>query len=238
MKKLLIHLRLISLALCLSIPTLRADDSMPAFKQGDRILFQGDSITDGSRGRSPDPNHILGHGYVFLISASFGAALPERKLAFLNRGVSGNKASDLSRRWLNDTVKLKPDIVSILIGINDHAADVPLGEFEKTYEWLLGNATAALPGVRFVLCEPFTLPAGIRKENHDRWREGLQKRSAVVERLAKKHNAPFVRFQRAFDEACKRAPAEYWIWDGIHPTYAGHQIMADEWVRTVRGFYQ
>jgi lysophospholipase L1-like esterase len=238
MKKLFIHLCLFPLALCLFSPPLCAEDPMPAFKQGGRILFQGDSITDGNRGRSPDPNHILGHGYVFLISASFGAALPERKLAFLNRGVSGNTAGDLSKRWLNDTIKLKPDIVSILIGVNDHSAGLSVEEFEKTYDWMLGKAAAALPGVRFVLCEPFTLPTGKYKENFGPWQDGLKKRAEAVERLAAKYKAPVVRFQKAFDDGCKRAPAEYWIWDGIHPTYAGHQIMADEWVRTVREFYR
>lgn len=63
---------------------------VPAFRKDARVLFQGDSITDGNRGRSMDPNHILGHGYAFIIAASYGAVFPERNLTFLNRGVSGN----------------------------------------------------------------------------------------------------------------------------------------------------
>ena len=82
-------------------------------------MFQGDSITDGNRGRSADPNHILGHGYVFIIAAKYGAAFPEAKLDFMNRGVSGNTVLDLEKRWQKDALDLKPDLLSILIGVND-----------------------------------------------------------------------------------------------------------------------
>jgi lysophospholipase L1-like esterase len=123
----------------------RAADSMPAFRPGTRILFQGDSITDGNRGRSLDPNHILGHGYAFLIAARFGAMLPERTLTFLNRGISGNTVADLSARWTKDTLDLKPDLLSILIGINDASRQVPLDEFEQTHDRLLADAVAANP---------------------------------------------------------------------------------------------
>ncbi len=93
---------------------------IPAFHDHDTILFQGDSITDGNRGRSPDPNHILGHGYVFIIAAKYGAAFPERNLNFMNRGVSGNTVADLAQRWQQDTLDFKPDLLSILIGVNDN----------------------------------------------------------------------------------------------------------------------
>ena len=95
----------------------KTGDPMPAFSDGARILFQGDSITDGNRGRNADPNHILGHGYQFLIAAHYGAELAERDLVFMNRGISGNRVSDLARRWQKDTIDLKPDLLSILIGM-------------------------------------------------------------------------------------------------------------------------
>jgi lysophospholipase L1-like esterase len=212
-------------------------DTMPAFKTGNRILFQGDSITDGNRGRSADPNHILGHGYRFIIASFFSAASPEKHLEFINRGISGNKVSDLVGRWQQDTLDLKPDMVSILVGINDTGGNEPIDDYERDYEKLLADTVAALPGVRFVLCEPFTLPVGNHRDNFGPWKKDVEKRAEVVGKLAKKYKAPVVHFQRAFDDACKRAPADYWIWDGIHPTYSGHQIMADEWVRTVRKFY-
>lgn len=214
-----------------------AEDEPPAvFRKGARILFQGDSITDGARGRGTDPNHTLGHSYVFLIAAKFGASAPELGLDFLNRGVSGNTVLDLEKRWQNDTLDLQPELLSVLIGVNDNKR-VPFDEYERVYNKLITEAKAANPGVKLVLCEPFGLPVGARKATWEEWNDGLTKRRAIVAKLAKAHGAALVRFQRAFDEAARRAPAEHWIWDGVHPTYSGHQIMADEWVRTVRAFW-
>lgn len=208
--------------------------ALPQFGSGTRILFQGDSITDGNRGRNTDPNHILGHGYQFLIAAKFGEAQAERRLVFLNRGISGNKVSDLARRWTADTLALKPDVLSILIGVNDLNAGVSLADYERQYDELLAATTNALPAVKLVLGEPFGLPVGKYGENWPKVQADLAARQAAVARLGAKYHAAVVRYQRAFDEAIQRAPADYWIWDGVHPTYAGHQLMADEWMRTVR----
>jgi lysophospholipase L1-like esterase len=216
-----------------------AQTDVPVFKKNSRILFQGDSITDGNRGRDGDPNHALGHGYAFLIAARYGAAYPERHLEFFNRGVSGNKMPDLVARWKADTLDLAPTLVSILIGVNDvwHPLDrgqpVPVEQFEAAYDKLLAETVATLPAVKLVLCEPFSLPGRATKARWDEWQDHLRKFQAVVEKLAKKYHAPVVHLQKIFDAAVKRAPAEYWIWDGVHPTYSGHQLMADEWVRTV-----
>ena len=228
--------RLILLAAALLIPfaALHAAEPIAVFTRGARILFQGDSITDGNRGRSADPNHILGHGYAFIIAAKFGATFASLKLEFINRGVSGNTVPDLQKRWTADTIELKPDVLSILIGINDQGHGVPLEQYEAAYDALLTEARAANPKLRLVLCEPFTLPVGKRKENYEAWRAGVQARQDAVARLAAKHGAALVRFQQVFDSACKTAPAEHWIWDGVHPTCSGHQLMADEWERTVR----
>ena len=198
------------------------------FQKDTRILFQGDSITDGNRGRNADPNHILGHGYAFIIAAKYGAAFADRNLTFLNRGVSGNTVIDLEKRWQKDTLDLKPDVLSVLIGVNDNSHNVAFDQYEQIYDKLLADAKAANPNIRFVLCEPFTLPM----------RDGIKQRQEIVARLAAKHHAALVRFQEVFDAACERAPANYWIWDGVHPTYSGHQLMADEWVRTVREFWR
>lgn len=222
---------------CRALPG-RKSDPMPAFSHGARILFQGDSITDGNRGRSADPNHILGHGYAFVIASRYGDELADRQLVFLNRGISGHKVSDLAARWQKDTIELKPDILSILIGINDLNAGVGAEQYERGYDELLAATTNALPRAKLVLCEPFGLPVGGYKANWEKVRADLATRQAIVERLGRKYGAPVVHFQRAFDEATKRAPAEYWIWDGIHPTYSGHQVMADEWVRTVHAAWR
>ena len=106
------------------LSSVHAAEPIAAFTPHARILFQGDSITDGNRGRSADPNHVLGHGYVFIIAAKYGAAFPELKLDFLNRGVSGNTVLDLEKRWQKDVLDLKPDVLSILIGVNDEGRRV------------------------------------------------------------------------------------------------------------------
>ena len=215
------------------VPAAQGAD-VPLFKENARILFQGDSITDGNRGRNDDPNHILGHGYCFIIAAKYGAQFPERKLTFLNRGISGNTVQSLAARWKQDTLDLKPDVLSILVGINDR--NVPLDQYERVYDQLLADTKAALPDIRFVLCEPFYLPKEGHEAGDERVRD-VKQRQAIVAKLAEKHHAALVKLQAVFDEACKRAPAQYWVWDAIHPTYSGHQLMADEWVKTVNRFY-
>ncbi len=209
-------------------------DPMPVFATGMRILFQGDSITDGNRGRNTDPNHILGHGYQFIIAAKYGEVMAGRQLAFMNRGISGNRVSDLARRWQKDTLDLKPDLLSILIGVNDLNSGVTAEDYERQYDELLAATTNALPNVKLVLCEPFGLPVGKYKSDWERHWADFATRRVIVTKLGQKYHAPVVRFQKAFDDALQRAPADYWIWDGVHPTYSGHQLMADEWVSTVR----
>jgi lysophospholipase L1-like esterase len=213
---------------------LHAAEPIAVFTPGARILFQGDSITDGNRGRTADPNHILGHGYAFIIAAKYGAAFAPLKLDFMNRGISGNTVLNLQKRWTTDTLDLKPDVLSILIGINDLSHHVPLEQYEQVYDELLTQTKSTYPKVRLVLCEPFALPVGKRKDGWEAWSAGVKARQEVVARLATKHGAALVRFQQVFDAACKVAPAEHWIWDGTHPTYSGHQLMADEWERAVR----
>ena len=230
---------LLVMSISASSSPLLAQTDIPLFKPEGRILFQGDSITDGGRGRGGDPNHALGHSYAFLIAARYGASLPERHLVFFNRGISGNKVPQLAARWQKDTLDLKPTIVSILIGVNDiwhplnDGKEVSAEAFEAGYDKLLADTVAALPNVKLVLGEPFILPGKATSPKWEVWQGHLKKFQAVVEKLGKKYNAPVVHYQKMFDNAVKQAPAEYWIWDGVHPTYAGNQLMADEWIRTV-----
>ena len=163
--------------------------ALPAFEKDARILFQGDSITDGNRGRNQDPNHILGHGYAFLIAAKYGAAAPELNLTFLNRGVSGNTINDLAKRWQKETLDLKPTLLSVLVGINDTSRDLPLDQFEKEYDRLLTEAKESNPKLRLVLGEPFTLPSGPKKDGFEKWQASVKQRQEVVAKLAKKHGA-------------------------------------------------
>lgn len=215
-----------------------AGEPLPGLPPSPRILFQGDSITDGNRGRGADLNHVHGHGFVYLIAAKIGAGAPSQNATFLNRGVSGNTVLDLAKRWNKDTLELKPDVLSLLIGVNDSNKGVPPEVFEKTYDELLTAARAANPKLRLVLCEPFLGASGPAIDKSPGRRERLALLVPVIRRLAAKHGAALVDFQKVFDEAQRQAPSSYWIWDGVHPTTAGHQLMADEWERVVRASWR
>jgi lysophospholipase L1-like esterase len=205
------------------------------------ILFQGDSITDGNRGRNNDPNHIMGHGYAFSVAGRVGADFASSNHSFFNRGISGNKLTDLEKRWQTDTLDLKPDVVSVLIGINDAAglvakptveeADIDL--FETTYRNILTQSKQQNPGTLFVLCLPFVYPGSRTKDNLDNYRDIVAGLTGRTKKLASEFNAVVVDFTAVFDKAIKKAPIEYWIWDGIHPTVPGHELMAREWIKQV-----
>lgn len=208
---------------------------------GYTFLFQGDSITDGNRTRNTDWNHVMGHGYQFIIASKLWYELPKKGLHFFNRGISGNKVTDLAARWEKDTLDLKPDVLSILIGINDTSTFVfgnknfNADQYETGYRALLQQTKQQLPNVQFVLCEPFILKVGERvTQNWEVYHTEVEKRQQVVRKLSVEFNAVFVPFQEAFDKALSKAPAGYWIWDGIHPMPAGHELMAREWLSCVR----
>lgn len=210
---------------------------------GMTILFQGDSITDGKRGRNTDPNHIMGHGYAFSIASRWGADFPSNDLVFYNRGISGNTIADLQNRWQTDCLDLHPNLLSILIGINDAARfvesptakseDMYVQSFEDSYRNLLQQVRKQDPKTLIVLCMPFLAPVGKVKENWDAYHSIVAKLSARVRNLAVEFDAIIVDFQMVFVEARKKAPDSYWIWDGIHPTVPGHELMAREWIKQV-----
>jgi lysophospholipase L1-like esterase len=214
-----------------------------AFLQAhDVILFQGDSITDGGRQRTgSDYNHIMGQDYGYILAAEIGSQSAERELVFVNRGVGGDRVPELQARWQDDTIALHPQLLSILIGVNDllgtGARAVTLEQFESGYDKLLGETVAALPATKIVLGQPFLLPIGKQKADYAANLVELKRRQAAVDRLAAIYHLPVVRYQDAFDAALARAPAEHWSWDGVHPTYAGHGLMAGEWLKTVDGFW-
>lgn len=203
------------------------------------ILFQGDSITDGNRSRSKDWNHVMGHGYQFIIASKLWYELPRRGLQFFNRGISGNTVADLAARWKEDTVLLQPDVVSILIGINDTEAFIRGNQnfsdtaYRKDYHDLLQKTKEQLPNVQLILCEPFILPVGRVKENWTTYESDIKLRQQAVKELGAEFKAIFIPFQNAFNKALQKAPPEYWIWDGIHPMPAGHELMAREWLKHV-----
>ena len=204
------------------------------------FLFQGDSITDGKRGRTEDLNHIMGHGYVFAAASRIGADFPQAGFKFYNRGISGNKLSDLEKRWQADTMDIKPDVLSVLIGINDVAAVVEgkaetmdVTQFENVLRKLLQQVKTANPNVLLVMGIPFVYPVGKRKENWSLWQSETTLRSEIVQKLAAEFNAVLVDYPAMFEKAIKKANPEYWVWDGIHPTIFGHELMAREWIKQV-----
>jgi lysophospholipase L1-like esterase len=211
----------------------------PFSPDGLTFLFQGDSITDGNRGRNEDPNHIMGHGYAFSIASRLGADFPTRNLKFINKGVSGNTINNLWERWKVDALDLNPNVVSILIGVNDATKELETKDpsvrtdFEKTYRELLTLTREKLPDVLFVLGEPFILPVGKVMENELLWYDTIGARQEVIKRLSLEFNAVFVGYQQIFSDACRNAAASYWIWDGIHPTVPGHELMARTWIKKV-----
>lgn len=232
-----LHRFLAAAALPMAVPlsTIAGEAAGKEFK----VLFQGDSITDGNRGRSNDPNHILGHGYAFSVAAELGAKYPERGLQFVNKGISGDKISDLMARWKTDALELNPDLISILIGINDilkligEGGTIKAASFEKQYRELLAATRIALPDAILVIGEPFILPVGMVAKDRPRWDSLTLEAQAVTAALARDHDAIFLPYQKIFTDAAKRTHADYWIWDGIHPTYSGHGLMKDAWIREV-----
>ncbi|MGI9472479.1 MAG: SGNH/GDSL hydrolase family protein [Rubripirellula sp.] len=209
---------------------------LPAFAKGSRLLFQGDSITDMKWGRNErDRNHFLGHSYVYLLAARLGIELADARLDFYNRGMSGHTVADLRKRWQKDAVDMHPDLLSILIGTNDVGRGVQVESFESDYRHLLDVSLQANAELRIVLLAPFVLQSGKLKDEQS-WRsrrEATDKLGAVVSRIAKDYGAVLIETQGIFDSAVDLAPAEHWIWDGVHPLPQGHELIARHWLERV-----
>jgi lysophospholipase L1-like esterase len=203
------------------------------------ILFQGDSVTDTQRNRKiTQANHrqALGSGYVNQISATLLHRYANANLQFYNRGMSGNRVVDLYARWRIDAINLRPTVISILIGVNDtwhHFAannGVDVERYDQVYRMLLEYTRQQLPATRLVLCEPFVLLCGVVEPA---WQEEMAARQAIVRTLAADFDAHFVPFQSAFDRVANTPSPEYWLSDGVHPTPAGHRLLAETWLQTV-----
>lgn len=201
------------------------------FQMSDVILFQGDSITD--TGRNRNDAHSLGNGYALMLAGKLGALYSELNLTFYNRGISGNTAADLQERWAEDCLELKPTWVSIYIGINDTWRRYDSGKetsaeaFEASYRDLI-ERTKSETGARLVLIEPFVLPV---PEDRIRWREDLDPKIQVVRKLAREYGALLVPLDGLFAAASMKAESAYWAPDGVHPTPAGHALIADAWLK-------
>jgi lysophospholipase L1-like esterase len=168
-----------------------------------------------------------------MAAAELFLAKPSDDLKIFNRGISGNRIVDLYSRIKSDIINLQPDFISILIGVNDtwhekaHGNGVAVPKYERVYRELLGEVRSALPEVGFVLCEPFVLRCGVVTEE---WIAEIDQRRSVVATLAQEFDALLIPFQSIFDDAVKLAPPPYWASDGVHPTAAGHLLMAKAWL--------
>jgi lysophospholipase L1-like esterase len=212
-------------------PIILKDDSI--------ILFQGDSITDAGRDRKNDePNNTgaIGHGYALFATGQLLEKFAEKKLKIYNRGVSGNKVFELRERWDKDCIALKPDVLSILVGVNDywHTLDGgykgTLEKFITDYRELLSYTRQKLPNVQLIICEPYTLKGGgaIKPEQ---WYPMFDEYRKATKQLAEEFKAVYVPFQGIYDKAIKRAPDRYWAPDGIHPGLPGAKLMAGGWLK-------
>jgi lysophospholipase L1-like esterase len=204
------------------------------------FLFQGDSITDGNRSRNMDWNHVLGHGYAYLIAADLLYRFPVKSFQFFNRGVSGNQITDLTQRWPEDTIALKPNLISILIGVNDTMNAVngnknaTISNYEGSYRALLTETKRQLPGVELVICEPFILPVGKAKDDWDLYHQEISARQEASRKIAMEFQTIYIPLQKLFMQAAEKyPPADYWLWDGIHPMPNGHELIARQWIKQV-----
>lgn len=212
------------------------------------ILFQGDSLTDANRDKEgKDKNRILGDGYVNFIGASLMCDHPG--INILNTAIAGNRISDLYGRWIEDTLNIEFDLLSILCGVNDigYALRLNMGadaeKFEFVYDRMLHEVKQARPQAKIVLCEPFLFKLDINDvkndtdiiENWDVWNGHMLERRAIVKSLAEKYQTIFVPFGSMFEKAIEIAPAKHWSSDGIHLTMAGNELMAREWLKCVKG---
>ena len=224
---------------------------------GLRVLFIGDSITDGNWGNvcSPKPsserslgdmNHIYGSGYMYLCASYYQGNYPEKEYDFFNRGISGNTLLDLEKRWKEDVIEMNPDVLSVLIGTNDIHHHLRSGNgkafdfevWERRYRALLDCSLKANPKLKIILAAPFVANTGnMRKSKNFAERDSMVRRcAAIVERIAHDYHAIYLPYNTMFDELLKTCPTSkdiYWIWDGLHPTPAGHRRMADMWIERV-----
>lgn len=201
------------------------------------LLFQGDSITDAFR-RPEELNdtYRMGNGYAFIIASLLRAISGQASLSIQNRGVSGHNVGNLLFRWQRDCLELRPDTLSLLIGINNvnqavHAKTDALPEFASDFDALLAQTKATLPACRIILIEPFALPVGI---NGAAYMQQIAPIQAHVRAAATRIGATLVPTQDVFNAVAGNHP-ERWIYDGIHPTAAGQWILAQRWLDIVTG---
>lgn len=208
------------------------------------ILFQGDSITDAGRDKTilKSPNNVkaLGTGYALLAASDLLLNHAEKNLKIHNKGISGHKVPDLAKRWDADCLEIKPDVLSIMIGVNDfwHTLN-PTNPYKGTikmyqdgFKALLDRTMQSLPDVKLIICEPFAV-SGIRAVD-EKWFPAFYDYQKTSKELADSFDAVFIPFQSVFDKAQKTASGVYWTGDGVHPTLPGARLMATAWMKAIK----
>ena len=219
-----------------------------------RILFQGDSITDGNRYKAEesrwDLNHQIGHSYAYIVASTLTRMYPG-KYQIINRGISSDCVDRMAKRWQVDTLDEKPDVLSILLGINgnyEYDGHYPEGieehleHFDKTYRSLLHSARTRNPMLKLVIVEPFVLPVGRYKTHYYDFIGVFTRKREMMKRIAEDFGAIFIPIQDRLDQlvleckstletnGCDIDPMKYWLWDGVHPTEAMHGFIAELWL--------
>lgn len=210
------------------------------FADGDVVLFQGDSITDAGRNKQQElPNNpwSFGVGYANHIGSWLLEEMPGKDLTIYNRGISGNKVFQLADRWEKDCLDLNPNVLSILIGVNDYwhfrngNYDGTPEIYEKDFRKLLSRTIEALPDLKLLICQPFILTGTSAVD--DSWVEPFSAYQVIAKKISAEFGAIWVPFQEAFDRAIETAPPTYWAGDGVHPSMAGAQLMAKSWLEVL-----
>jgi lysophospholipase L1-like esterase len=201
------------------------------------IMMQGDSITDAGRDKACNVANTFqqfGYGYTVFTAGQILATQAKYQPKIYNRGISGNKVFQLRERWEAECIAFQPDVLSILIGVNDFWHTLSSGykgtieTYENDLRNLLKYTKEKLPNVQIVLGEPFCLKGGSAID--DRWFPEFDKYRKAAKKLSDEFKTIFVPYQSGFDEAMKIAPATYWSGDGVHPAIPGCQLMANMWI--------
>ncbi|MEO1624029.1 MAG: SGNH/GDSL hydrolase family protein [Bacteroidota bacterium] len=213
------------------------DFTASAEEAGRVLLFQGDSITDAGRSRAhyyPNQAAGMGGGYVYQIVSHLLGRYPEQGFRCYNRGISGHKVFQLSDRWEDDCLQLRPQVLSLLIGVNDfwhtktHGFKGTAASYEQDLRALLQRSKEALPGLKIVLGEPFFVEGGSKLEKS--WFAEFDSYREACARVAEDHADVYIPYNDIFAEALQSAPVTYWCPDGVHPSMAGSFLMANAWL--------
>ena len=202
------------------------------FEHMDRIVFAGDSVTDMESAQPVGEGLFdnVGKSYVRIVENMLAAWYPERYVRVTNSGISGNTSRDLLARFERDVVSLKPDWVSICIGINDvwRQFDSPAipdeqvmpEEYEANLEKMICSVKDSVKGI-------FILPPYYMEPNREDWmRKRMDEYGAVCRKLSEKYGCRLVDLQQVFDEYFQYRHSSYIAWDRVHPNLIGATVIA------------